>query len=79
MWIEASTNNLSFLISVYRSFKGIKKKGQQCPLLVNELRFKKKKKKQKQKATPKQKPISQPDNNNKNPQSKKHWSFGVAM
>jgi len=32
MWIEAFANNLSFLISVYRSFKDIKQKGQQRPI-----------------------------------------------
>ena len=79
MWIEAFTNNLSFLISVYRRFNDIKKKGHQCPLLVNELRIFFWKIKQ-QKATPKQKPTSQPDNNNNNnknnnPPSKKNLGF----
>ena len=78
MWIEAFTNNLSFLISVYRRFKDIKKKGHQCPLLVNELRIFFFFLIKQQKATPKQKPTSQPDNNNNsnsNPPSKNNLGF----
>ena len=79
MWIEAFTNNLSFLISVYRRFKDIKKKGQLRPLVGTVSRWTQVfKNNELQKATPKQKPTSQPDNNNnnkKNLQSKKHLSF----
>ena len=76
MWIEAFTNNLSFLISIYRRFKDIKKKGQERPLVgtVSEWTQIFKNIKQ-QKPTPKQKPSSQPDNNNKSLQSKTHLGF----
>ena len=79
MWIEAFTNNLSFLISVYRRFKDIKKKGQQRPLqelLVNELRFLKTLNYKKHPQN-KNQPANQTTTTTttKNLQSKKHLSF----
>ena len=77
MWIEAFTNNLSFLISVYRRFKDIKKKGQQRPLVGTISRWTQVFKNiELQKATPKQKPTSQPDNNNNNKKPAKQKTLG---